>query len=154
MLENFEKLLKEVNLIKSNKKKAVENIQFNKLKKYIQNVANKSTKHIEALRVSLKDIQDVPEKGRWWVTGAAWVGREVAETRNEDQGVEEGLIVEARRQGMNTDVRKSIFVVLMSSEDCMDAFEKINRLALKEKQTREVVRVIMHCCLQVKINYK
>lgn len=31
----------------------------------------------------------------------------------------------ARKQRMNTDIRRSIFCVLMTSEDFMDAFEKL-----------------------------
>lgn len=33
----------------------------------------------------------------------------------------------ARKQRMNTDVRRNIFCVLMTSEDYLDAFEKLLR---------------------------
>ncbi len=33
----------------------------------------------------------------------------------------------ARKQRMNTDIRRNIFCVLMSSEDYLDAFEKLLR---------------------------
>lgn len=49
---------------------------------------------------------------------------------------------------MNTTDRKSIFCVLMSAEDYMDAFEKILRLSIKDQRT--VVTVIIHCCLSEK----
>ncbi|KAJ1676409.1 suppressor of glycerol defect, partial [Spiromyces aspiralis] len=50
---------------------------------------------------------------------------------------------------MNTDIRKSIFVTIMSSEDYIDAFERLMRLGLKEVQQREIIRVLIHCCGQV-----
>lgn len=56
----------------------------------------------------------------------------------------------ARKQRMNTDIRRSIFCVLMTSEDFMDAFEKLLKLGLKDQQEREIVHVILYCCLQEK----
>ncbi|CAG8433011.1 6313_t:CDS:10 [Ambispora gerdemannii] len=52
----------------------------------------------------------------------------------------------SRQQKMNTDVRRSIFVVLMSSEDFVDAFERLLKLNLKDVQEREIPRVLIHCC--------
>ena len=47
---------------------------------------------------------------------------------------------------MNTDIRRSIFVVLMSSDDYVDACERLGQLNLTEVQQREIVRVLLHCC--------
>ncbi len=38
----------------------------------------------------------------------------------------------------------------MGSEDCVDAVEKLLRLGLKGEQEREIVRVTVDCCLQVR----
>ncbi|KAJ9584416.1 hypothetical protein L9F63_021236 [Diploptera punctata] len=51
---------------------------------------------------------------------------------------------------MNTDVRKNIFCILMTAEDYLDAFEKLLHLGLKNQQEREIIYVVMHCCLQEK----
>lgn len=90
---------------------------------------------------------------------------------------------------MNTEVRRNIFCVIMTSEDYLDAFEKLIRfgiklictlvpeeatrrvasltgalpgrflkpsvgalcrMGLKDKQEREIVHVLMDCCLQEK----
>lgn len=56
----------------------------------------------------------------------------------------------AKNQKMNTDVRKSVFMVMMSSEDYVDAFNKLTKLELKNKQDREIVRVLISCCIQEK----
>jgi len=51
---------------------------------------------------------------------------------------------------MNTDIRRDIFCVLMTAEDYLDAFEKIHHLSLKNQQQREVIYVILNCCIQEK----
>lgn len=51
---------------------------------------------------------------------------------------------------MNTDTRRTIFCIIMSAEDYLDAFEKLLRLSLKNQQEREIIHVILHCCLQEK----
>lgn len=74
----------------------------------------------------------------------------------------------ARKQGMNSDIRRSIFVVLMSSDvrlsisnariedlnsfpqDYVDACERLSQLSLTEVQQREIVRVLLHCCGNVR----
>jgi nucleolar MIF4G domain-containing protein 1 len=49
---------------------------------------------------------------------------------------------------MNTDVRRQIFVAIMGASDCVDAYDRLLKLNLKEKQEREIVRVLLHCCGQ------
>lgn len=39
----------------------------------------------------------------------------------------------------------------MSSEDYVDAVDKLMRLKLKGKQEREIVRVLLDCCVQQRI---
>lgn len=51
---------------------------------------------------------------------------------------------------MNTDIRRDIFCVLMTAEDYLDAFEKIHHLSLKNQQQREIIYVILNCCIQEK----
>lgn len=83
----------------------------------------------EPLRVSLEDLHSTETKGKWWLVGAAWDGDPLvdkqAEFTKKANPVKEkvapsnntvDLVQIARSQGMNTDIRRSIFVVLMSSE--------------------------------------
>ncbi|KAG2436983.1 hypothetical protein HYH02_011415 [Chlamydomonas schloesseri] len=60
------------------------------------------------------------------------------------------LLALAAEQRMNTDARRAIFVAIMGSEDCAEAHEKLLRLPLKGDQRREVVRVLVECCLAEK----
>ncbi|CAN0235456.1 unnamed protein product, partial [Discosporangium mesarthrocarpum] len=54
----------------------------------------------------------------------------------------------AGRQRMNTDIRRSVFVVVMGSSDCEDALEKILRLNIRGAQEREIACVLLECCGQ------
>eukprot|EP00951_Prasinocladus_malaysianus_P008045 scaffold57866_cov52-Prasinocladus_malaysianus.AAC.1 len=51
---------------------------------------------------------------------------------------------------MNTDARRAVFCCVMGADDYMDAFERLLRLPLKAQQEREIVRVVVECCLQVR----
>lgn len=81
----------------------------------------------EPLRISLEDLHSAEHKGKWWLVGAAWGGDPLLDRQDsgatskakEDTSEEitdNALLKLARKQGMNTDIRRSIFVVLMSSD--------------------------------------
>ena len=77
----------------------------------------------EPLRVSLEDLRSADTKGKWWLVGAAWGGDPLLEHRESqiqapahDAPSENVLLKLAKKQGMNTDIRRGIFVVLMSSD--------------------------------------
>lgn len=88
----------------------------------------------EPLRVSLSDMLSADKKGKWWLVGAGWSGNPLVEleqqrekakssektgksgNKEEDKDSEAALLELARKQGMNTDVRRGVFVVLMTSE--------------------------------------
>lgn len=76
----------------------------------------------EPLRVTLEDLRSAENRGKWWLVGSAWNGDPLVENKENpmrnaavaDQG--DRLLKLARKQGMNTDIRRSIFIVLMSGE--------------------------------------
>ncbi|KIM20855.1 hypothetical protein M408DRAFT_81406 [Serendipita vermifera MAFF 305830] len=119
----------------------------------------------EPLRVTLDDLHSAESKGKWWLVGAGWAGDPLADLQRSKEADTAGtkvvkktgktlnvesegerLLKLARAQGMNTDIRRSIFVVLMSSEDYVDACDKLSQLTLTEQQQREIIRVLVHCC--------
>ena len=51
---------------------------------------------------------------------------------------------------MVTDVKKAVFQAIVNSDDYLQAFEQLMRLNLKKTQQREIIRVLMHCCLNEK----
>jgi nucleolar MIF4G domain-containing protein 1 len=119
------------------------------------------------LRITLQDVLDAETKGRWWIMGASWAGNqkfigdentELEEANSDAQqkqrnpepnkDSEEGkLMALACNQRMNTDIRRSIFCIVMTSSDYNDAFVKLSRAELlKPKNERDVIRVLVHCC--------
>ncbi|XP_043824984.1 nucleolar MIF4G domain-containing protein 1 [Dromiciops gliroides] len=109
------------------------------------------------LRVSWESLLNAEQIGRWWIVGSSWSGAPMIESNSNSQqkqpkGTVSSKILElARKQRMNTDIRRNIFCTLMISEDFLDAFEKLLKLGLKDQQEREIVHVLIDCCLQEKI---
>lgn len=95
-------------------------------------------------------------RGKWWVVGSAWTGKTSVEKDKKEENIKykseysEQILELARKQRMNTDIRRNIFCILMTAEDYLDAFEKLLHLSLRGQQDREIVHVLMHCCLQEK----
>jgi hypothetical protein len=83
-------------------------------------------------------------------TLAAKQEAEAAQDSNLSSRFDAAVLKLAARQRMNTDVRRAIFCVLVTSEDYQDAFANLMKLQLKNKQDREIVHVLLHCCLQEK----
>ncbi|XP_029313183.1 LOW QUALITY PROTEIN: nucleolar MIF4G domain-containing protein 1 [Cottoperca gobio] len=110
------------------------------------------------LRVSLHNLLAADQVGRWWIVGSSWSGAPMigeqgntTSTQSTAEGKFSAKVLDlARKQRMNTEVRRNIFCVIMTSEDFLDAFEKLLRMGLKDKQEREIVHVLMDCCLQEK----
>ncbi|XP_049975876.1 nucleolar MIF4G domain-containing protein 1 isoform X2 [Alexandromys fortis] len=109
------------------------------------------------LRISWDGILNAEQTGRWWIVGSAWSGTPMIDNSHQTllekppAGTMSSKILElARKQRMNTDVRRNIFCTIMTSEDFLDAFEKLLKLGLKDQQEREIVHILMDCCLQEK----
>lgn len=121
---------------------------------------------VDPIQVSLQDVRNIETKGRWWIVGAAYRNNnEKADVDDNDKELANGkdgnltfsekddlglevadLSTLAIAQRMNTDVRRAIFVALMSATDYLDSVERITRLRLSNKQEREIPLVIVHCC--------
>eukprot|EP00058_Branchiostoma_floridae_P020658 XP_002606148.1 hypothetical protein BRAFLDRAFT_126479 [Branchiostoma floridae] len=115
---------------------------------------NKGSISDTQLRIPLEDLLSVEEKGRWWVVGSAWTGRGPGKGEDGGEGpavkgeMSEKISELARKQRMNTDLRKNIFAVVMTSEDYMDAFEKLLQLQLKKSQEPDIIHVLLDCTMQ------
>ncbi|KAL5485817.1 SGD1 [Sanghuangporus weigelae] len=123
-----------------------------RVNKFVAGIGKKYHVHAhEPLRISLSDLRQADSKGKWWLVGAAWGGDPLVEQQTSAAqatavSAENALLTLAKKQGMNTDVRRSIFVVLMSSDDYVDACDRLAQLNLTEIQQREIIRVLLHCC--------
>ncbi|XP_047619216.1 nucleolar MIF4G domain-containing protein 1 isoform X3 [Phacochoerus africanus] len=84
------------------------------------------------LRVSWDSVLNAERTGRWWIVGSAWSGAPMIDGGQQKTppkpltGTVSAKILElARKQRMNTDIRRNIFCTIMTSEDFLDAFEKL-----------------------------
>lgn len=122
--------------------------------------------YVAELKISLDDLLKADERGRWWIVGSAWTGHLPGENptstlnpsavnsskspKSSEASYSSQLLELARKQRMNTGVRKDVFCILMTAEDYLDAFEKLLHLNLKNQQRQEIVHVLFDCCLQEK----
>ncbi|KAF1979953.1 hypothetical protein BU23DRAFT_549120 [Bimuria novae-zelandiae CBS 107.79] len=133
------------------------------MKKQIGTLNTRNLKGSEPLRIGLADIRDTDKKGKWWVVGASWRSNVAGEAQEqkikdknddvnelvnsedvEDDG-EVDLLQLAKEQRMNTDIRRAIFITIMSSSDYKDAHVRLLKLRLKKAEEVEIPRVILHC---------
>ncbi|XP_026328039.1 nucleolar MIF4G domain-containing protein 1 homolog [Hyposmocoma kahamanoa] len=120
------------------------------LRKHIRTIIRKGN-YITPLNIRLEDLLKAEERGKWWIVGSAWEGnRPKQEAVKAVPYMDMKLLELARKQRMNTDVRRGVFCVIMSAEDYMDAFEKLQHLGLRGQQDREIVHVLLACCLNEK----
>ncbi|EGD94428.1 nuclear protein [Trichophyton tonsurans CBS 112818] len=136
-----------------------------KMRKVLGTLNNRNLRASEPLRISRADIHNSSKTGKWWLVGASWkdpsmtddhstepgTGRDAVMTDTLDVdiiGGEVDLGQLARAHRMNTDVRRSIFVAIMSATDCRDAYLRLTKLHLKRNQETEIPRVLMHCATE------
>lgn len=131
-----------------------------RMKKVLASISQGSARSSEPLRITLRDIQNSNKKGRWWLIGASYrdgganapnniaTKSSIQGTSAEDEqdlDAATDLLQLAREQRMNTDVRRSIFVSILSSTDYRDATQRLLKLRLKKAQELEIPKVILRC---------
>ncbi|KAH0937133.1 hypothetical protein HID58_004594 [Brassica napus] len=149
----MEKMLETIAAIKNNKLRAKEDsVQNTRVKKWLQKLR---VEEVLLRGLTWSKLLDTEKKGQWWLSGDLVVktnhAEDVAQTMDAEVVEAQKMLKLADAQRMNTDSRKAIFCVIMSSEDYIDAFEKLLRLDLPGKQDREIMRVLVECCLQEKV---
>jgi nucleolar MIF4G domain-containing protein 1 len=162
-------MIETINDLKNNKMKtgiaasAMSREHTTRMKKQLGTLSTRNLKATEPLRIGLNDIKDTGKKGKWWMVGASWRNDVVSEAvvnesadsnpqqvtnlkdEDEDASGEVDLVQLAREHRMNTDVRRAIFISIMSASDFKDAQIRLNKLNLKRSQEAEIPRVIVHC---------
>jgi nucleolar MIF4G domain-containing protein 1 len=153
-----------INDLKNNKMKtgavasAITSEHTIRMKKILGSLNTRNIKGTEPLRIGLKDIRESDKKGKWWLVGASWSGNAGDRGDNfptvepasntmlplEDAGTS-NLVELAREQRMNTDIRRAIFVTIMSASDYQDAYLRLMKLKLKKTQEYEIPKVLVHC---------
>ena len=94
--------------------------RIDRLRKLYRNlIKDKSAQETNMLNVGLDDYLNVNEQGRWWIVGSAWQKQSIQnknKTTKVEQQFDEKINKLAKKQHMNTDVRRSIFGTLLTSE--------------------------------------
>ncbi|TKY62880.1 Nucleolar MIF4G domain-containing protein 1 [Spatholobus suberectus] len=139
--------------IKNNKRKSNEDsAHHTRIKKWLQKLR---VDDILIRGLKWSKLLDPDKNGQWWLSGdmasATDNVEEVANRIDKDVLETQRMLQLAAAQKMNTDARRAIFCIIMSGEDYIDAFEKLLRLELPGKQDRDIVRVLVECCLQEKV---
>src|SRR5277367_1455383 len=89
-----------------------------RMKKFLGKMGEKNLRSGgEPLRVTLSDIRNVKERGKWWLVGASWKNDDLPLQANDSAKQEEDALLSlAREQRMNTEIRRAVFIALMGSE--------------------------------------
>ncbi|KRZ94677.1 Nucleolar MIF4G domain-containing protein 1 [Trichinella sp. T8] len=105
------------------------------------------------LAFGLMDILEASTKGRWWIVGSSYVVPVADASKSGDSNqfnYSEDLLRLAKKNRMNTDLKRNIFCCILSAEDYLNAFEKLLKLNLSDKQEREIIHILFVCCLNEK----
>lgn len=161
----FKFMIETINDLKDSKRKLANamTVELEPIKKMLKNfLSQKLIAKIEPLRISLEDIRNIESKGKWWLIGSSWHPQTATASAITDNSTISGSDSKqndelakieklAKAQRMNTELRKSIFSTIISSDDYSDAFERLLAMKLTGKQEREIILVIIHCCGQEKV---
>ena len=160
-------MIETINNLKNNKMKtgiaaaSIASEHTISMKKTLGSLNQHNIKGTEPLRIGLVDIRDSEKRGKWWVIGAGYKDHDQQDTQSirrlpsdrQNNVKKLDFVVDssgdltqlASEQRMNTDVRRSIFVAIMSATDYNDAYVRLMKLRLKKSQQLEVPKVLMQC---------
>lgn len=152
------------NRVKNGTGASVTSEHITKMRKILGSLNNtRVVRASEPINITRADIHDSSKKGKWWLVGASWRDDPLVSARQELSGVtakdddameeddseaEPDLGDLAKAHRMNTDVRRSIFVAIMSAQDYQDAHVRLTKLRLKRAQEFEIPRVLLHCTME------
>ncbi|KAL3477823.1 hypothetical protein BJX99DRAFT_122379 [Aspergillus californicus] len=152
------------NRLKSGANSSIASEHITKMRKILGSLNNsRVTRASEPISISRDDIHNSSKKGKWWLVGASWKEDPLESARQElsnlplsaqaaaaaeDSDDEPDYASIAKAQRMNTDVRRSIFVAIMSAQDYQDAHVRLLKLRLKRAQEFEIPRVLTHCAME------
>ncbi|GES63413.1 nuclear protein [Aspergillus terreus] len=152
------------NKLKSAVGSSITSEHMTKMRKILGSLSNnRVVRASEPISISRDDIHNSAKKGKWWLVGASWREDPLVSARQElsnlpvdtqnavpedDSDGEPDYVNLAKAHRMNTDVRRSIFVAIMSATDYQDAHVRLLKLRLKRAQEYEIPRVLTHCAME------
>ncbi|KAL4906656.1 hypothetical protein BDW74DRAFT_136306 [Aspergillus multicolor] len=155
------------NRLKSAANSSIASEHITKMRKILGSLNNsRAIRASEPISISRSDIHNSSKKGKWWLVGASWkedpleAARQELSSAHHSASNQHNMVVDddsdaepdyasiAKAHRMNTDVRRSIFVAIMSANDYQDAHVRLLKLRLKRAQEFEIPRVLTHCAME------
>eukprot|EP01083_Nonionella_stella_P007803 22448_1 len=146
---DIEDAMKVICDIKDNKMQKKESRQLKELRASLGAVSRMS--------LSYADFLNIPQHGRWWLSGAPVKGGMIASKMNANPiwrtqeaaySFSDELLRMSRRFHMNSPIRRAIFCIVMDSDDYIDAFQKLMQLNIKHGEQTEIIRIVVLLCLR------
>lgn len=159
-------MIETINNLKNNRMKTgvaastITSEHTTRMRRILGSLNQRNIRASEPLRVGLRDLRQTDKRGKWWLVGASYKDDDAVDAKRTEQastvhgknkgeadvdGVAADLIQLAKEQRMNTDVRRSIFIAVMSATDYNDAYVRLMKLRLKKSQELEIPKVLIHC---------
>ncbi|CAD6564653.1 MAG: suppressor of glycerol defect [Alectoria sarmentosa] len=159
-------MIETINNLKNNRMKTgvaastITSEHTTRMKRTLGSLNQRNIRASEPLRIGLQDLRQTDKRGKWWLVGASYKDDDADNTVRTEQpstflnknikdtsmnGVTADLMQLAKEQRMNTDVRRSIFIAVMSATDSNDAYVRLMKLRLKKSQELEIAKVLIHC---------
>jgi len=75
-------MIETINDLKNNKPKAgatasaINSEHLTRMRKTLGTLNNRNLKTSEPMRIGLDDLRDTDKRGKWWLVGASWRGRD------------------------------------------------------------------------------
>ena len=159
-------MIETINNLKNNRMKTgvaastITSEHTTRMKKTLGSLNQRNIRASEPLRIGLKDLRQTDKRGKWWLVGASYKDDDAGDAKRTEQasavrgrnnreadedGIAADLIQLAKEQRMNTDVRRSIFIAVMSATDYNEAYVRLMKLRLKRSQELEIPKVLIHC---------
>ena len=159
-------MIETINNLKNNRMKTgvaastITSEHTTRMRRTLGSLNQRNIRASEPLRIGLKDLRQTDKRGKWWLVGASYKDDDADDAKRSEQasavrgknsreadvdGVAADLIQLAKEQRMNTDVRRSIFIAVMSATDYNDAYVRLMKLRLKRSQELEIPKVLIHC---------
>ena len=159
-------MIETINNLKNNRMKTgvaastIASEHTTRMRKTLGSLNQRNIRASEPLRIGLRDLRQTEKRGKWWLVGASYKDEDADDAERTEQafavpgknnreanmdGLAADLIQIAKEQRMNTDVRRWIFIAVMSATDYNDAYVRLMKLRLKRSQELEIPKVLIHC---------
>ncbi|KAI6656976.1 Nucleolar MIF4G domain-containing protein 1 isoform 1 [Oopsacas minuta] len=141
-------MLDTINAIKTNNHRKIPNYDPGKLEEYNKILKAANTTDVSPFNMQYDDVIKVDEHAMSRLLGI--VGRDNnIESKNGINSKEMVVFTKLmQQQRMNTDIRRKIFTVLMTSSDYIEAINNLVKLDITKIQRREIPKIIVECCIQ------